>query len=66
MLDDSALHVRDGFDEDWARQTADIGGKVFDLVWLVIFSHHPDAFDRIESLEGRYPVVSGLIEGEKE
>jgi len=65
MVDDSSLHVKDGFDESWARQAAEIGAKVFDLVWMVAFAHHPDAFGRIETLEGKYPVVSGVFVSEK-
>jgi hypothetical protein len=65
MMDDSALHIKDGFDEDWARQAAGIGAKVFDLVWMVVFKHHPDAFERVEPLSGKYPVVSGVFEKEK-
>jgi hypothetical protein len=65
MTDDSALHLKDGFDEMWARQAADIGGQVFDLVWMVVFAHHPGAFDLVKALSGKYPVVSGLFDLEK-
>lgn len=65
MVGDSALLIRDAFDEKMALQTAEIGAKVFDLVWMVVFAQHPAAFDRAESLAGKYPVVSGLFAREK-
>jgi hypothetical protein len=60
------LHSKSGFDENWARQTAEIWAYVFDLVWLVVFKHHPVAFERVQPLSGKYPVVSGMFEKEKE
>jgi hypothetical protein len=66
MMDDSSLQVKDGFDETWARQTADIGEKVFDLVWMVVFAHFPKAFEQVEPLSGKYPVMSTVFEKEKE
>jgi hypothetical protein len=65
MMDDSSLHVKDGFDEKWARQAADIGARVFALVWMVVFAHHPEAFEQVEPLSGKYPVVSAVFESEK-
>jgi hypothetical protein len=65
MTDESALHVADGFDEKWARQTAAIGARVFDLIWMVVFAHHPVVFEQIELLEGKYPVISVVFQGEK-
>lgn len=64
MLDDSALHVKDGFDEKWAQESAQVGAEIFDLVWMVVFKHYPDAFDRCEPIEGKYPVVSGVFASE--
>jgi hypothetical protein len=65
-MDKSALHVRDGFDEQWASQAAEIGASVFDLIWMVVFKHHPEAFERVEPLSGKYPVVTGIFEKKKE
>jgi hypothetical protein len=63
MIDDPAFLVIDAFDEGWARQTVEIGRKVFALVWMAVFKHYPDAFVRIEPLSGKYPVLSDLFEG---
>lgn len=65
MMDNPALHVTDAFDEQWARQTVEVGAKVFALVWMAIFAHHPDGFEHVESLSGKYPVVSTVFENEK-
>jgi len=64
MLGDSTLHVKDGFDKQWARVTVDIGAKVFDLIWLAVLAHHPEAFERVVRLIGKYPVLLIVFEHE--
>jgi hypothetical protein len=61
MVEDSALHAADSFDEQWAVETLDIGSVVFDLVWLAVLNHHPEAFDRLDRLFDSYPVVSSVF-----
>jgi hypothetical protein len=65
MLDESALHVKDGFDEAWARQAVTIGAMVFDLIWLAVFAQHPAAFERVGSLAGHYPIISHIMKAAK-
>jgi hypothetical protein len=65
MFEATALHARDAFDEEWASRTVKIGAEVFDLIWMAVFAHHPDAFERVEPLSGKYPVVSATFESEK-
>jgi hypothetical protein len=60
-----ALLFMDAFDEQWARQTLDIGARVFALIWMAVFAHYPNAFECVEPLEGKYPVVSEVFEKEK-
>jgi hypothetical protein len=43
LIGASALHVRDAFDEAWARQTHADAVEVFGLIWLAILSRFPDA-----------------------
>jgi hypothetical protein len=62
MLGDSALQVRDGFDLDLALEVVGIGAEMFDLIWMAVFAHHPDAFERVEPLSGKYPVMSAVFE----
>jgi hypothetical protein len=62
MTDNTVFQIIDTFDERWARQTVDIGARVFDLVWMAVFAHYPDAFERIEPLEGKYPVLTRVFE----
>jgi len=64
MIGDSALHVKDGFDEQWASETVDIGAEVFDLIWLAVFAHHPEAFERVVRLTGKYPILQSVYKGE--
>jgi hypothetical protein len=60
MIDDTALHVADNFDEEWAKESVELGSAVFDLVWLAVVRHRPAVFDRITKLWARYPVMSTL------
>jgi hypothetical protein len=62
MIGESALHVTDGFDREWALETVDIAADVFDLVWLAILGHHPAAFDAIDKLSADYPVLKSVFE----
>ena len=64
-MDHPALLFTDDFDEQWAQETLEIGAKVFALVWMAVFAHYPDAFELVEPLEGKYPVVSEVFEREK-
>jgi len=66
MIGESALHIRDNFDEEWARETIDVARKVFDLVWLAVFSHHPLAFEKVERLAGNYPILKIVFQNEAE
>jgi hypothetical protein len=43
LIEESALAVRDGFDEQWARETLDMAAKVFDLIWLAVLVRYPKA-----------------------
>jgi hypothetical protein len=58
IVGDSALMIRDAFDEQLALETAEIGAKVFDLIWMVVLAQHPSAFDRVGSLSGQYPMMA--------
>jgi hypothetical protein len=60
-----ALLFTDTFDEQWARQTLEIGARVFALIWMAVFAHYPIAFEQVEPLEGKYPLVSEVFEREK-
>lgn len=64
MIGESALHVTDSFDEEWAGETIEVAAKVFDLVWLVILGHHPNAFDRVDKLFADYPILKIVFEKE--
>jgi len=66
MIDDSALFILDNFDEAWAQETVGVAAEVFDLVWLAVFGHHPEAFERVEKLSGDYRILKGVFEGEHE
>lgn len=66
MIGESALHVTDNFDEEWALETVDVARKVFDLVWLAVFSQHPLAFEKVESLAGNYPILKCVFQNESE
>ena len=41
LIEESALLVRDGFDEQWANKTLDGGAAVFDLLWIVLLTRFP-------------------------
>jgi hypothetical protein len=56
------LHALDAFDEDLALETIDIGAKVFELIWLAVFAHHAEAFERVEPLSAKYPVLRSVFE----
>jgi hypothetical protein len=43
LVDESALLVRDAFDERWARETLADAAEVFALIWLAILSRFPAA-----------------------
>jgi hypothetical protein len=60
-MNESALHVRDGFDENLAKQAMDMGARVFDLIWMVVFAQYPLAFNQLDGLEGAYPIVSDVM-----
>ena len=51
---------------EWALETVDVARKVFDLVWLAVFSHHPLAFEKVERLAGNYPILKTVFENEYE
>jgi hypothetical protein len=57
------LLAMDAFDEEWARESIDVGASVFELIWLAVFAHHPEAFERVEPLAGAYPVLQSVFEG---
>ena len=61
MIADSTLHLTDNFDEEWARETLNIASTVFDVLWLAILGHHPDAFDRLEQVFAGYPILKGIF-----
>jgi hypothetical protein len=62
MIGESALHVTDSFDREWALETVGIASEVFDLVWLAVLGHHPDAFDAIDKLSADYPILKSVFE----
>lgn len=43
LLGESALHVRDAFDEPWARRTQALAVDVFELIWLAVLNRFPAA-----------------------
>jgi hypothetical protein len=47
LCDDSALLIRNAFDEQWALQTLETSYAVFALVWLVILKCFPKAIGGI-------------------
>jgi len=61
MIGESLLHVTDNFDEEWAREVFKIASTVFDLVWLAVLGHHPDAFDRLEKVFADYPILKVIF-----
>ncbi len=61
LIDESALLVRDAFDEQWALETIDIARDVFDLVWLTMMRQHPRAFDDLAQLHEEYHVTSSIL-----
>jgi hypothetical protein len=61
-VNDGPRRVRDAFDKDLALETVGIGAEVFDLIWLAAFAHHPEAFEQVEPLSGKYPVLQGVFE----
>jgi hypothetical protein len=60
-----ALLFTDAFDEPWARQALEIGARVFALIWMAVFAHYPNAFEQVEPLEGKYPILSEVFAMEK-
>jgi len=66
MIGESTLLITDNFDERWALEAIDVARKVFDLVWLAVLQHHPEAFGRVEKLSGEYPILKMVFEGERE
>lgn len=62
MLDDSALLVRDGFDEGWAREIMQVATEVFDLIWLAVMGRFPNCAPALEQkgLLKDYP-ITGLV-----
>jgi hypothetical protein len=41
MIEESALAVRDGFDQKWADSTIDLACDVYDLLWLMTLHRFP-------------------------
>ncbi len=62
MVGESALHLTDNFDRDWAEECVAIAHDVFDLVWLAVLGHHPRAAERMDRLCGEYPVLKVVFE----
>jgi hypothetical protein len=57
LIGPASLLFCDGFDEEWARETADAGTQVFDLVWLAVLQAFPRAWDRLDGLSVEYPIL---------
>jgi len=66
MIGESVLHLIDNFDERWAREAVEVAREVFDLVWLAVLQHHPEAFERVDKLSGDYPILKTVFEDERE
>src|SRR5262249_11898985 len=64
MLGESALHMIDAFDEEWALDTFAAATDVFDLVWLAVLTFPPLAAAAVAKagLLGRYPILSPVLE----
>jgi|ERR1043166_3774043 hypothetical protein len=62
-IDETALHVRDGFDERWALDTIETGLHVFDVIWVAVLSFYPLAAARIAhpSLRVKYVIVTDAL-----
>lgn len=41
MVEESALAVRDGFDQQWAESTINLACEVYDLIWLMTLHRFP-------------------------
>lgn len=42
MIEESALAVRDGFDQEWAESAIDLACDVYDLIWLMTLHRFPN------------------------
>src|SRR5262249_650011 len=62
MIDESALHVLDNFDQEWALETVDIASCVMDLIWLAVLEHYPPAFVLLDKLSPVYPILHSVFE----
>ena len=47
LVDESALLVKDAFDEGWARETIETASTVFGLIWLVVMRRFPTAIPAV-------------------
>jgi hypothetical protein len=43
LMGESGLHVRDAFDEGWARETLRDALEVFEILWLAVLARFPAA-----------------------
>ncbi len=48
MLDESALFVKDAFDQNWAIETCQVASDVFDLIWLIVLRRFPTCIPALE------------------
>jgi hypothetical protein len=58
LLDPQGLLVLDGFHEEWALETLELGTGVFDLAWLAVLRTFPKAWDKLDGLSVDYPILS--------
>jgi hypothetical protein len=65
MIGDSALHLVDAFDEQWARDTIEAGRDVFGVVLSAILRFHPLAIPKLveRGFFDRHPKVREALAG---
>jgi hypothetical protein len=63
MIDTSALHLNDGFDRQWALDTIDNAGQVFELVWFAVIHYHLDSMPALakRKLHGKYLLLPRIL-----
>jgi hypothetical protein len=49
LIDESALLVRDWFDEQWARESITAAADIFDVIWLAVLHQFPNAIPLLKN-----------------
>lgn len=64
LIGETALAVRDSFDQEWAEETVSIACEVFDLIWFVTLDRFSDCLRLLntEKSFGQTPLTSRLIQ----